>query len=140
MKAYIDTNIFIYSVFAHPQSGRQSKHIIDDVETGKLQAVVSTLVPIEIMSVVASIEPSKSKIALELIYSLPIKFVDANSDVLMLADEIVGKYRIGGYDAIHVATSLIERADSFITNDRQFKRVNSIRVVLPTQYGALRGK
>lgn len=110
------------------------------METGKLQAVVSTLVPIEIMSVVASIEPSKSKIALELIYSLPIKFVDANSDVLMLADEIVGKYRIGGYDAIHVATSLIERADSFITNDRQFKRVNSIRVVLPTQYGALRGK
>ena len=84
-------------------------------------------------------EPSKSKIALESIYSLPLKIVEATSQIVMLANEIAKKHRVGGYDAVHIATSIAEKADYIITNDRQFKRLTEVEVVSPLQYVTLRG-
>lgn len=92
------------------------------------------------MGVVVDIEPSKSKLALEAIYSLPLKIIDVNPEILTLANDIIAKYRINGYDATHIATSMIEKADIFITNDRQLKRVEPIRIILPTQYAMFKGR
>lgn len=138
LRVYIDTNVFIYTIFAHPLFGKECKGVIDDVEEGKIEAIVSTLVPIEVMSVIADMEPSKSRTALESIYSLPLRIVDASSEILLLAAELAEKHRVGGYDAVHIATSITERADCIITNDRQFRRVKEVKITSPSQYATFR--
>lgn len=99
---------------------------------------MSTLVPIEVMSVILDIEPSKSKTALESLYSLPIKVVEASSEIVLLANELAVKYRIGGYDAVHIATSMAERADYVITNDRRLNRIKEAQIIPSSQYAKIR--
>ncbi|MCW4050821.1 MAG: type II toxin-antitoxin system VapC family toxin [Candidatus Bathyarchaeota archaeon] len=48
MKAFIDTNVFIYALEEHPRFGEQSSLILGRVDSGEVEGVVSTLVLMEV--------------------------------------------------------------------------------------------
>ncbi|MFQ5762468.1 MAG: type II toxin-antitoxin system VapC family toxin [Candidatus Bathyarchaeia archaeon] len=131
MKVYIDTNVFIYSMFADPRIGPHCKRLIDEVEQGRIHGVVSQLVPIEVLSVAIERNPSKAETALAAIYSLPLMFVGIDQPLLMAAARIARRYKLTGYDATHVAAALLSKTDVLVSNDQALKRVKEIRVVKP---------
>ncbi|MBE3116790.1 type II toxin-antitoxin system VapC family toxin, partial [Candidatus Bathyarchaeota archaeon] len=47
MKRFVDTNVFIYTITAHPRFGKISKNILERIEEGEA-ALTSTLVLCEV--------------------------------------------------------------------------------------------
>ena len=48
MRAFIDTNILIYALELHPQYSEEAGEILGAIDTGKLTAVTSSLVLLEV--------------------------------------------------------------------------------------------
>jgi len=134
---YVDTNIFIYTIFAHSEYGPVCKAIVDDLEKVKIEGVVSTLVPAEVFSVAIKYNSSKAKMTIKALYSLPLRIFEITNDVLFLASDLALKYNISGYDAIHLATSIQAGARHFISNDETLSKVNEIQLVKPIEYQKL---
>lgn len=140
MRAYIDTNIFIYSMFAHPEYGLACKTVISDLEEDRIEGGISTLVPVEVLGVAIKYEPSKAKLAVAAIYSLPLKVLEISPRILYLASELALKYHLSGYDAVHVATSIEAGFEYIISNDEDIKKVKEIKLIKPMEYEEERGK
>jgi len=130
----VDTNIFVYSMFAHPKYGLACRAITDDLENGALEGVVSTLVPVEVMSVAIKHDPLKADLAVTSVCSLPLKILEISRTILSQAAGIALKHSLSGYDAVHVATSLGAEVSNFISNDGDFMRVRELKVVKPLDY------
>jgi len=140
LKVYLDSNIFVYSMFAHPQFGKACKSILDDVENGVLEGVVSQLVPVEVMSVAVRHDPSEATTAITAIYSLPLQIMNVGQTVLSLACKLASKYSISGYDAVHIATALNSGTENIISNDGLLSRVHEIKLTKPLEYRGKRGR
>jgi len=134
LKAYVDSNIFVYSMFAHPEYGGACKVIIDDLQNGVLVGVVSTLVPVEVMSVAVEHDPQKADLAVTVIYSLPLEIFGVDHDILSLASNLALRYGLSGYDAVHLATTRKAMVGDVISNDDDFRRVQEINLVKPLDY------
>ena len=135
MKAYVDSNIFIYSMFAHHTYGKACKTIIDDLQAGSLKGVVSTLVPVEVAGVAVEHDPSKAGLAVNTLYSLPLTFVEISQEVLLSASNLASQHGLSGCDAVHVSTCLESESQVMISNDDELKRVDEITLVKPLNYG-----
>jgi len=140
LRAYVDTNIFVYSMFAHPKYGMSCRTIIDDLESGALEGVVSTLVPVEILGVVIKHNPSRAQLAVTSICSLPMDIIEISRGVLSLAPETAVRYHLSGYDAVHIAASLDANIEYFISNDDDLRRVEEIELVKPLEYSEWKKK
>ena len=134
MKAYVDSDIFVYSMFAHPEYGGACKVVIDDLQNGVLVGVVSTLVPVEVMSVAVEHDPRKADLAVTVVYSLPLEIFRVDHDVLSLASDLALRYRLSGCDAVHLATTRKATVGDIISNDDDFRGVQGINVVRPLDY------
>jgi len=134
LKAYVDSNVFVYSMFAHPEYGGACKIITDDLQEGVLVGVVSTLVPVEVMSVAIEHDPEKADLAVTAIHSLPLEIFGVDRDILSLASNLALKYGLSGYDAVHLATTRKAKVRDIISNDDDFRRVQEINLVKPLDY------
>ena len=130
----MDSNIFVYSMFAHPEYGGVCKIITDDLQEGVLVGVVSTLVPVEVMSVAIEHDPEKADLAVTAIHSLPLEIFGVDHDTLSLASNIALRYGLSGYDAVHLATTRKAMVRDIISNDDDFRRVQEINLVKPLDY------
>lgn len=139
MRAYVDSNIFVYSMFAHPRYGLVCRVITEDLEGGLLQGVVSTLVLVEVMSVTIKHDPSKAETAVTSVYSLPLEILEMNRAVLSSASKLAFKYRLSGYDAVHIATSLEAEVGNVISNDDDLRKIPEITLVKPLDYEEWKG-
>ena len=59
---------------------------------------------------------------------------DATRDVVERAAELRAKYRLKMMDALHVASAIVNRADLFLSNDDDLRRVTEIKVLLLKSY------
>lgn len=134
LKAYVDSNIFVYSMFAHPMYGGACKAVIDDLQNGVLVGVVSTLVPLEVMSVAVEHDPKKADLAVTIVYSLPLEIFGVDQTVLSSASDLALRYGLSGYDAVHLATARKAMVKNLISNDDDFRRVREIKLVKPLDY------
>lgn len=48
MRAFIDTNVFIYALEKHPIHGEKAKAILEKVDAGEVDGIISTLVLLEV--------------------------------------------------------------------------------------------
>lgn len=58
---------------------------------------------------------------------------DFDSDILDRAIDLVSSTRLGGRDAVHVATALQHGFDSIVSSDRDFDDVPGLRRIGPSQ-------
>jgi predicted nucleic acid-binding protein len=134
MSFYVDTNIFVYSALAHPVYGKACKHIIDDIQEGKIEAHCSFLVPIELLGSIARIDSEKVAVAVSAFFSLPLNMIPVDERVIKDAARIIADSNVG-YDSIHAACLRREGLDTIITEDiKDWKRIKSVKVVRPLEY------
>jgi len=134
---YIDTNIFDYSALAHPVYGKACKHIIDDIQNEKIEALCGFLVPIELLGSLAQIDMEKASIAVAAFFSLPINMIQIDEWILRDAASIMLESGVS-YDSVHAACMRRKGLDTIITEDiKHWKKIKNMKVIRPLDYQKL---
>jgi predicted nucleic acid-binding protein len=126
---FVETNVFLYVITAHPQFGPIAKRILQRISSGE-EAVTSSLV---IAESCAWLEYSKRKgdvdTFLDAVESYPslVKCETTHADELR-AKELQRPYpRLEFFDRVYVAQMERLELTEIYSNDRAFDRVRKIR-------------
>ncbi len=136
MRAFVDSNIFIYAAQAHPEFGDACRKIIADIEKGKITAATSTLNISEVGEVVGRYGGKKESLrVVELLLALPMDILPVVKEHLIMAASYFDKYSINYSDCVFLAVMEEKFIDVIITNDAHFGGVGGLEVVTPVEYG-----
>ena len=154
IRAYIDTNIFVYAILHHPEYGNICSKILEDFKDKVYEPYGSMMVALELFGSLSKINPSIARKATELYLSLDITILPLNTEALTLALLINEVVNIR-YDAVHAAIMILNDIPVIITNDtdnwlklsRNYEKVleklinegyhislTKVNVVTPNQY------
>jgi predicted nucleic acid-binding protein len=130
----LDTAIMIYHFEGHTRYAPLTSLIFKAVADG-LEAVLSSLAVMEILVKPFQSAPPKTLDGLiGQLQNMPnFSFVAAEFTIAVEAARLRAKYGLRTVDALHLATSIQGGADTFITNDKDFGRVDGkekIKVVM----------
>ncbi|MCL4430037.1 MAG: type II toxin-antitoxin system VapC family toxin [Chloroflexi bacterium] len=117
---FIDTNIFIYALTAHPTFGQTAKRILERLEKGE-EAVTSTLVLFEISWVLEAMgKQGDIKPTLEKILSYKaLKTVEVTPDDLLMGAENMAEYGVDFNDGVNVALMMRLGICEVYSNDKK---------------------
>lgn len=128
----IDTMVFIYHFEDNPTYSPITKTLLNLIEDGKIRGVTSTLSMMEILVKTkrlgnhAAVEDYKY--ALTNFPNLHLRSLDL--EVAEKAAEIRASRNLRSPDAIQLATSIVEDASAFITNDTQLRDIDEPEVMI----------
>ncbi len=117
---FVDTNIFIYALTAHPSFGQTAKRILARLENGE-EAITSTLVLCEISWVLEAmgkqgdIEPTLEKI---LSYK-SLKTIEVTPDDLLMGANNMAAYGVDFNDGVNIALMMRLGICEVYSNDRK---------------------
>jgi predicted nucleic acid-binding protein len=117
---FVDTNIFIYTLTAHPHFGKTAKNILERIEKGE-QAITSALVLCEVAWVLeargrqADIKPTLEKI---LSYQT-LKIVDFSEDDLLIGANNMSTQNIDFNDGVNLALMMRIGVFEVYSNDQK---------------------
>ena len=117
---FVDTNIFIYALTAHPIFGQTAKQILERIENGEA-AVTSTLVLCEVTWVLEAmgkqgdIEPTLEKI---LSYKT-LKAVEITSDDLVIGANNMAIHKLDFNDGVNIALMARLNISEVYSNDQK---------------------
>ncbi|MEE8359228.1 MAG: type II toxin-antitoxin system VapC family toxin [Candidatus Hydrothermarchaeales archaeon] len=132
MRAYIDSNIFIYHALMHRQLFKPCKRILEDVLEGNLDAFTSVLTLTEVYHVISKeTDGDKAEQAINAILSLPLEVKDMHISTVILAMRKSENLQI--FDRIHLTTAEEYQADCILTNDSDFEKTN-LKIIRPIDY------
>ena len=155
--AFIDTNIFLYTIKSNNKSSRYCGDYISRVKYGELLGFVPPLVISELFYKLIMIEISEtkkldisksknylkenpaiisklkksSKVIEELYIYEGIKILQLGEEISKLSLELSKEYGLLPNDAIHVATCKYYDIKNIATNDSDFERVDFLKVWKP---------
>ncbi|MBT9317424.1 type II toxin-antitoxin system VapC family toxin [Leptothoe spongobia] len=131
-RIYIDTNIWIYALEGYSAFRADLMQLFEQIQSGTLIGVTSELTLAELL-----VQPCRDgNPDQQALYKKAIVnrknflVVPIFRDLLIDAASIRGNTQLKLPDAIHTATALKAECTSFLTNDRQFKKLTDIPVVL----------
>jgi len=127
----LDTNIFICCFEENPEFGPKSRKILEKIETGKLQAVCSSLVWAELIAQadIGSNSARVSDLKAQFVSIPNLGIVAADFEICELAGKLKSKYNIKLPDSLHLASAIHSKCDCFVSFDKNLKKVKEIRVV-----------
>ena len=135
MRVFIDSNIFVYAAQAHPEFGESCKRILEDIESGRLEAVTSALNIAEVAEVVDRNVDRKAAInVVELLLALPMGIEDVVKEHDIDALSIFSNSKANYFDTVFVAVMKEKFIDTIITNDSHFTGIRGIKVIKPLEY------
>lgn len=121
-KIALDTVVLIYFLEGHPEHGPRTRSLLQRIETGELEAIMSSLVLTELL--VPLYQAGRGSDAALLTKRLQrfrhLEINPVSSEIAAEAARIRAEYRLRTPDAIHAATAKVAAADALITNDRDF--------------------
>jgi len=126
---FVDTNIFLYVIQAHPEFGEKSKEILERIDMGE-EAITSLL---NIAEVCWWMEKHGKKDRIEdklrLINSiLNLKIISPTIDDFLLAARYVRDYSIDFNDCVSLAVMKRFDVNTIYSNDRDFDKTWAIRM------------
>lgn len=131
-KISIDTSILLYLLEENKQYVSKARAVMLAVQSGKYQAVFSSIGLIEILT-----GPKKqghyemTARYREIITSFPNLTIGGMSEgIVEISSNLRAIYGISTPDAIHIATAMEAGARKFITNDKGLKKIKEISVEL----------
>lgn len=128
---YIDTPVVIYSVEWNPDYYSLLQPLWLKFQTGEIQIISSELILMETL-----VLPLKNNDTFllnayeELLLSENMQLVPINQSILRQAANIRATNNLKTPDAIHAATALSVNCNQFITNDKGFRNVPSLPVII----------
>jgi len=156
-KLLFDTNIFIYSALDHPKYGNPCTQLINEVESGKIEGYIPTIVLNELLHRLMIAEVIERGLALNTgdairilkkdkntIQSLDIcwneidrlfdmGFIILKEKINTLAESLIisHRYSLLATDAYIVSFAKSYNIENIITNDSDFERVEWLKVWKP---------
>jgi predicted nucleic acid-binding protein len=131
-KLGFDSSPFIYFVERHPTYIEVTREFYRRVDNGSLGGFTSVITLTEVLTQPKRKENLKLELEyLELLLSsrnLSVHSVDV--PIANRAADLRARWRIRRPDALQIATSLNAGCDAFLTNDKELKRVQEIRVLV----------
>jgi predicted nucleic acid-binding protein len=126
---YIDSNVFVYAALNTEKLGDRARSLLSKIQRGKEQAVTSALAFDELVWVVKKHRSMEDAISAgEALLNFPnLKLVVVNGDLLVSALNLIKKYNLDPRDAIHAATALMEKANTFVSTDSHFDRITELK-------------
>jgi predicted nucleic acid-binding protein len=128
---FVDTNIFIYALTAHPQFGKTAKNILERIQNGE-SAITSTLVLCEVAWVLEAIgrqgdiNPSLEKI---MSYKA-LNIVSFNEDDLLMGANNMRTENLDFNDGVNLALMMRLGVSEIYSNDQKhFSKVDFLKLV-----------
>jgi len=128
---FVDTDVFVYVITAHPAFGPAARRILERIEAGE-EALTSTLVLCEVAWVLEAmdrqgdISPTMEKI---LSYE-SLSVADFGAEDLVMGSVNLTNYRIDFNDGVNLAVMERNGVKEVYSNDeRHLGRVDSLRLV-----------
>ena len=128
----MDANVAIYSLERHPRYSSLLRRLWEAVAAGQARVAVSELVILE-----ALIGPYRAHLQdlaadYDNFIALPgLELIPITLPILRKSARLRAKYpNLRTPDAIHGATAMTARVDCFVTNDRSFKIIEGLNVVM----------
>ena len=120
MTRFVDTNIFIYTLTAHPRFGKISKDILERIEMGE-SAITSTLVLCEVAWVLEAMgRQGDIKPTLEKIMSYQtLEIVDYGEDDLLIGANNMATENIDFNDGVNLALMMRIGVSEVYSNDQK---------------------
>jgi predicted nucleic acid-binding protein len=122
-RIYFDTNIVIYVIEGYAQYAAQVQALLDAMDAGEVSVVTSELTLAEVL-----VGPLKTgNVAIQQTYrsfltsTATVEVLPVSRDILEEAAQLRANTKLKLPDAIHLATALRLRCDSFFTNDDIFR-------------------
>lgn len=131
MTRFVDSNVFIYALTAHPQFGKTAKNILERIEKGET-AITSTLVLCEIAWVLEAMgRQGYIKPTLEKILSYKsLKVVDFDEDDLLMGASNMAVENIDFNDGVNLALMMRLDVSEVYSNDlKHLGKLDSLRLV-----------
>ena len=128
---YIDTPILIYTLENHPDFYPLLQSLWAKFGNSEISISTSELIITE-----ALVSPLRGGDARsianyeQLIFHAGINLIPIDRNILLAATNLRAKYRIKTPDAIHAATSLLRGCNRFITNDKGFRNIAGLPVLI----------
>ncbi len=128
---YIDTSVAIYTIEGNPDYYSLLQPLWAKFYAGEIQIVSSELLLLEVLvvplrlgnnSLVADYE--------ELLLSSQMQLVPISQSLLKQAANVRAATRLKTPDAIHAATALSVSCNQFLTNDKGFRNISGLPVVI----------
>lgn len=120
MTRFVDTNIFIYTLTAHPRFGKTSKDILERIQKGE-KAITSTLVLCEVAWVLEAMgRQGDIKTALEKIMSYrTLEIVSSVPDDLLVGANNMATENIDFNDGVNLALMMRLGVSEVYSNDQK---------------------
>ncbi len=121
----LDTSVFIYHFESHPRYLELTTAVLDNVEAGRQQAVISTVLLMELTVYPwRRVQPQMARRYEALLVNFPnLRMVNVTRATARQAAKLRAEFNVRPADALHVATALVHGATAFVTNDKQLKRL-----------------
>jgi predicted nucleic acid-binding protein len=132
----LDTMVFIYHFEKNQRYFPITTFILNSIESGKVKALTSIVSLIEVLTGALKLKDKKLAEQYRLILtSFPnLQLLDLDQQIGSKAAELRANYDLKTPDAIQVATAIVSRADTFMTNDEGLKVVKEIEIVLLKEF------
>jgi len=130
---YLDTNLFIYHFEDNPSFVAAIDRVFSKLANKSTKGVTSIITLAEILSL-KSLGPIVESIKKSLLSTPNLVIVDVNQEIAEEAARIRRKYGFRLPDSLHLATALHEKADYFVTGDKQIKKIKEIKIKLLTPH------
>lgn len=133
----LDTSVWIYHFEGSSAYGRAADSVLEAVNQGRVAAVVSELVLLELL--VAPLKKGAQDVAdeieLTLLHFPHLQLAPVTRGVLVRAAETRARYGLRTPDAIMVATAVESGATLAVTNDVAWRKVKELEVVVLRDLG-----
>lgn len=134
MRAFIDTNVFIYAIELHPTYGEIAGRVLGMVDSGELEGVTSNLVILEVCWYLEHRKKLREmREAVDLITSSKMRVEDIKQQDIMDALEDKTIYQtIDLNDLINFNVMRRQGLETIYTNDAHFQRLPEIKMKFNT--------
>ena len=132
----LDTSIFIYHLERHPRYLHVTQELLSGVESGRWEAVTSTIALMELT--VRPWQLERADVAQdyeEALVQFPhLRLVDVTRSVARQAAQLRARYNLHPADALLASTALNQEATALVTNDKDFTRLDVLDVLLLSDF------
>lgn len=131
-RVYLDTNIFIYAVEGYAEFQPELNELFEACDQGILKAITSELTLAEVLVKPLSDNNFKVCSAYEncIQNSQLLEVVPVDRKILKESARLRSINNLKLPDAIHAATAIFNRCQTFITNDKGLEAISGIDVVV----------
>jgi predicted nucleic acid-binding protein len=126
---YLDANVFIFAALNTEEKGKKALALLSKIQLGEEQAITSALTFDEVYwAVKKNRGMEKALETAEAMLNFPnLEIISADREVASLALQIIREYQLAPRDAIHAATAIKEKAETFVSTDAHFDKVKEVK-------------